>query len=193
MTSRRTGSGRGFYTLWWTVLCVSILVSVQAFAASKHKLTNNTVIAKSLGAGALKPEGVRIAIELVPEERRNSQSLAARIEKLPAGKSLYLVFKNLQTTKQPGELYHVYLNLKEGEKPAETERPAGMLNFYNFGGNAPREPRSDVFFSFDVTEALKKLAANKQLSEPLTLTIIPAQPPAEGVVPTVGQIELVEQ
>jgi hypothetical protein len=154
-------------------------------------LTNNTVIAKSLGAAALKPEGVRVAVELVPEERRKSQSLAARIEKLPEGKCLYLVFKNLQTAKQPGELYHVYLNLKEGEKPGEADHPVAMLNFYNFGGNAPRG--SDMFFSFDVTEALKKLAAGNQLSEGLTLTIIPAQPPAEGVVPTVGQIELVEQ
>ena len=192
MTSRRAESGRGFYTLWWTVLCVSILVSVQAFAASKSKLTNNTVIAKSLGAAALKPEGVRIAVELVPEERRTSQSLQARIAKLAPGKRLYLVFKNLHTTKQPDELYHVYLNLEEGKKPSETDRPAGMLNFYNFGGNAPR-PGSDMFFSFDVTEALKKLAAGNQLSEPLTLTIIPAQPPSEGAVPTVGQIELVEQ
>lgn len=191
MTSRRAESGRRFYTLWWTVLCVSILVSIQAFAASKPKLTNNTVIAKSLGAAALKPEGVRVAVELVPEERRKSQSLAARIEKLPAGKCLYLVFKNLQTAKQPGELYHVYLNLKEGEKPGEADHPVAMLNFYNFGGNAPRG--SDMFFSFDVTEALKKLAAGNQLSEGLTLTIIPAQPPAQGVVPTVGQIELVEQ
>lgn len=191
MTLRRAESDRGFYTLWFAVLCVSILGTVQAFAANKRKLTNNTVIAKSLGAAALKPEGVRIAVELVPEERRKSQSLAARIAKLPQGKSLYLVFKNLQTTKQPDELYHVYLNLEEGKKPGEGDRPAGVLNFYNFGVNAPRG--SDMFFSFDVTEALKKLAAANQLCEPLTLTIIPAQPPAEGVVPTVGQIELVEQ
>jgi hypothetical protein len=131
MTLRRAESGRGFQTLWWTVLCVSILFSVQVLAANKYKLANNTVIAKSLGAAALKPEGVRVPVELVPEERRKSQSLAARIAKLPPGKSLYLVFKNLQTA--------------------------------------------------------------KQLSEPLTLTIIPAEPPAEGVVPTVGQIALVEQ
>jgi hypothetical protein len=191
MTSRRAESGRRFYTLSWTVLCVSILVTVQAFAASKHKLTGNTVIAKSLGAVTLKPEGVRVVVELVPEERRKSESLAARIANVPQGKSLYLVFKNLQTTKQPGELYHVYLNLKEDEKPGASDRPAGVLNFYNFVGNAPRG--SDQFFSFDVTEALQKLAAAKQLSEPLTVTIIPAQPPAEDIVPTIGQIELVEQ
>jgi hypothetical protein len=191
MTSRRAESGRRFYTLSWTVLCVSILVTVQAFAASKHKLTGNTVIAKSLGAVTLKPEGVRVVVELVPEERRKSESLAARIANVPQGKSLYLVFKNLQTTKQPGELYHVYLNLKEDEKPGASDRPAGVLNFYNFAGNAPRG--SDQFFSFDVTEALQKLAAAKQLSEPLTVTIIPAQRPAEDIVPTIGQIELVEQ
>ncbi len=192
MTSRRAESGRSFYTLWWTVLCVSILVSVQVFAASKNQLTNNTVIARSAGGAALKPEGVRVAVELVPEERRNNQSLAARIAKVSPGKSLYLVFKNLQTTQQPDELYHVYLNLEEGKKPGEADRPIGMLNFYNFGGGQ-REPRSDAFFSFNVTEALKKLAAANQLSDSLTLTIISAQPPTEGAVPTVGQIELVEQ
>jgi hypothetical protein len=40
---------------------------------------------------------------------------------------------------------------------------------------------------------LRKLSAEKQLTQSLTLTIIPAEPPAAGAVPTIGQIELVEQ
>ncbi|HVI70445.1 MAG TPA: hypothetical protein VM656_03040, partial [Pyrinomonadaceae bacterium] len=161
------------------------LLSVQVSSA---KSTNATVIAKSSAAAALKPEGVRVSIELVADERRNNQSLASRIAKVPSGKSLYLVFKNLNTPKQPEELYNVYINLEEGKTPTAADTPAGTINFYNFAQKA----RSDAFFSFDVTEALKKLAAEKRLSN-LVITIVPAAPPADGVVPTIGQIELVEQ
>jgi hypothetical protein len=169
------------------ILCLFVLASTQIFATGKTKVKDGTVIAKSTGVVVLKPEGVRVAVELVPEER--SQSLSAHIAKLAPGKCLYLVFRNLQTDKQPGELYHVYLNIESGKTPNKSEQPAGVLNFYN----ARKEPRADFFFSFDVTEALRKLSAEKQLTEALTLTIIPTEPPVAGAVPTIGQIELVEQ
>ena len=187
LTAKRTE--RCFYKLSAVILCLFVLASAQIFATGKTKLKNGTVIAKTTGAVTLKPEGVRVAIELVPEERQKSPSLSARIAKLAPGKSFYLVFKNLQTDEQPGELYHVYLNVEPGKTPNTSDQPAGILNFYN----ARKEPRADVFFSFDVTEALRKLSAEKQLAESLTLTIIPAEPPAAGAVPTIGQIELVEQ
>lgn len=179
LTAKRTG--HRFYKLSALILCLFVL------ASGKTNVKDGTVIAKSSGAVVLKPEGVRVTVELVPEERR--QSLSARIAKLAPGKSLYLVFRNLRTEKQPGELYHVYLNVEPGKTPNKSERPAGVINFYN----ARKEPRADFFFSFDVTDALKKLSVEKQLTEPLTLTIVPAEPPAAGVLPTIGQIELVEQ
>ena len=181
LTAKR--AERRFYRLSAVILCLFVLAS----AHGKTQLKNGTVIAKTTGAVTLKPEGTRVAVELVPGEK--GQSLSARIAKLAPGKSLYLVFKNLQTDNQPGELYHVYLNVEPGKTPNTSEQPAGVLNFFN----ARKDPRADVFFSFDVTEALRKLSAEKQLPESLTLTIIPAEPPAAGAVPTIGQIELVEQ
>src|SRR5215510_6928447 len=97
-----------FYKLSAVILCLFVLASTQIFATGKTKLKDGTVIAKTTGAVMLKPEGVRVAVELVPAERR--QSLSARIAQLASGKCLYLVFKNLQTEQQPGELYLVYLN-----------------------------------------------------------------------------------
>lgn len=165
-----------------------VLLALVSVPVSSAKSTNGTVIAKSPGVAALKPEGVRVSIELVADQRRNNQSLASRIAKVPSGKSLYLVFRNLNTAKQPEELYNVYINLEEGKTPTPADTPAGTINFYNFA----RKSGSDAFFSFDVTEALKKLVAEKRLSD-LVITIVPAAPPADAVVPTIGQIELVEQ
>ena len=185
LTAKRTE--HRLYKLSAAILCLFVLAGTQIFATGKTKLKDGTVIAKTTGAIRLNPEGVRVAVQLVPAERR--QALSARIAQLASGKSLYLVFKNLQTEQQPGELYHVYLNVEPGKTPNKSEQPAGVLNFYN----ARKEPRADVFFSFDVTDALRKLSAEKQLTDSLTLTIIPAEPPAAGAVPTIGQIELVEQ
>ena len=170
------------------VYIIALVIALVSVQVSSAKSTNATVIAKSSVAAALKPEGVRVSIELVADERRNNQSLASRIAKVPSGKSLYLVFRDLNTPKQPEELYNVYINLEEGKTPTAADTPAGTINFYNFA----RKASADAFFSFDVTEALKKLVAEKRLSD-LVITIVPAAPPAEGVVPTIGQIELVEQ
>jgi hypothetical protein len=187
LTAKRTE--RSFYKLSAVILCLFVLVSAPIFAAGKTTLKNGTVIAKSTGAVTLKPKGVRVSVDLVPEERQKNRSLSARIAKLSPGKSFYLVFKNLQTDKQPGELYNVYLNVEPDKTPNTSEQPDAVLNFYN----ARKEPRTDLFFSFDVTEVLQKLSSERQLAESLTLTIIPAEPPAAGAVPTIGQIELVEQ
>ena len=177
------------YKISSIALCLFILAGVQVVAAGKRKLTNSTVIAKSSGPVALKAEGVRVPLELV----RKNQSLSARIANLAAGKSVYVVFKNLHTSKQPGTLYNVYVNLEEGKTPTTADTSVGTLNFYNFGGSEQQKTKPDAFFSFNVTETLKKLTAAKQLTEPLILTIIPVESPAEGIVPTVGQIELIEQ
>ena len=190
MISKTNTVKRSGHRLPLFVLAVFVLLSVQASATHKSKLQNSTVIAKSAGKAVLKPEGVRVPVELVAAERRLNQTLSARIAKLSPGKSLYLIFKHLQATKQPGELYNVYLNLEEGRKPGKDDRPIGILNFYN-ARKTTSSP--DQFFSFDVTEALKNLAAQQQLSETLTVTIIPLAAPEPGAVPTVGQIELVEQ
>lgn len=193
MTSRRAASGNGFYTIWCVALCLFVLASVPVLATSRRQLTDSTVIAKSTGAAALKPEGVRVPLELVPAERRNNQSLAARIAKLPIDKSFYLVFRNLSTAEQPGEIYHVYINLPEGKTPTRADTPVGVINFYNFGPEWQGKDRPDVYFSFDVTQLLRNLVDEKRLAEPLMITIVPAERPAKNVTPTVGQIELVEQ
>ena len=184
MFSRRAASVKRFYTGWCIALCLFAVVGIQVSAANKRK-ANTTVIAKSAAAVTLKPEGVRVALEGV----RKNESLSARLARVPAGKSLYLVLKDLQTDKQPGQLYHVYLNLEEGKKPSSPETAVGTLNFYAF----ERKPTADRFFSFDVTEVLNRLVAERRLSEPLTVTIIPDGPSEEGAIPTIGQVELVEQ
>ena len=181
MFSTRATAVKRFFGI---ALSLFVLVGVQVSAANKRKASNHTVIAKTAGAVTIKSDGVRVSLEPV----RKNQSLATRIARVPAGKNIYLVLKNIQTNKQPGELYHVYLNLEEGKK-ATPEAAVGTLNFFNF----ERKPSPDSFFSFNVTEALKKLAADRQLSERLTITIIPDGTPEEGAIPTIGQIELVEQ
>jgi len=188
MFSRTAALGKRFYTIWFIGLCLFVPAGIQGLAASKQKLNTATVIAKSLGAVALKREGARIPLELV----RKNQPLSDRIGKRAAGKSFYLVLKNIRSLKQPDAVYQVYLNLEEGKKPTD-ETPVGVLNFYNFGGSWEGKTRTDVFFSFDVTEAMNKLRSDKRLSEPLTVTMIPGESPAEDAAATIGQIELVEQ
>jgi hypothetical protein len=154
------------------------------------KTIDNKVILKSRGQTVLKPGGVRVALEPATGENRKV-SLPARIGKLRNNRRLYLVFKDLHANNPPDVIYQVYLNLPKDKGDANHESHAvGTLNFYasQYGASRP-----DFFFSYDVTDTLKNLLARKQLSEPLIVTILPADQPAGGSVPTIGQIQLIEQ
>lgn len=153
------------------------------------KTIDNKVILKSRGQTALKPEGVRVALEPATGENRKG-SLVARIGKLRNNRRLYLVFKDLHANNPPDVIYQVYLNLPKDKSDANQNHAVGTLNFYasQYGASRP-----DFFFSYDVTDTLKNLLTRKQLSEPLIVTIIPAGQPVKGSVPTIGQIQLIEQ
>jgi hypothetical protein len=153
------------------------------------KSIDSKMVARSRGPIALKPEGVRVALEPATGEARKS-SLATRIGKLRNNRRLYLVIKDLHAENPPDVIYQVYLNLPKDKKTSTETRAIGSVNFYASQYGAPR---SDFFFSYDVTDTLKNLLARKLLNEPLIVTIIPAGEPAGDSVPTVGQIQLIEQ
>jgi hypothetical protein len=151
---------------------------------------DSKIIAKARGPVALKPEGVRVALEPATSEARKI-SLAAQIAKLRNNRRLYLVIRDLRAENPPESIYQVYLNLPSDNKiDRDKTNSVGSINFYASQSGATR---SDFFFSYDITDTLKTLLAQKLLTEPLTVTIIPAGEPAVGSVPTVGQIQLIEQ
>lgn len=180
-------------------LALLVMLSAQTIPGrtvpSKHsadgrKTVDSKIIAKAQGPVALKPEGVSVALELTTGAARRI-SLAAQIGKLRSNRRLYLVIRDLHAENPPESIYQVYLNLPRDNKiDRDKTQSIGSINFYaaQYGSS-----RSDFFFSYDVTETLKSLLARKLLTEPLTVTIIPAGDPAVGSVPTVGQIQLIEQ
>jgi hypothetical protein len=180
-------------------LVLVVTMSAQAAAGhvfpSRHihrgrKTVDSKIIAKTRGPVALKPEGVSVALE-PPASGPRRISLAAQVGKLRNNRRLYLVIRDLHAEHPPESIYHVYLNLPRDKKIGEDRTDSvGSINFYASQSGASR---SDFFFSYDVTETLKNLLAKKLLIEPLTVTIIPAGEPTVGSVPTVGQIQLIEQ
>ena len=179
---------------------VALLVTIAHTApgrtlSSRHrrdgrKTVDSKIIAKARGPVALKPEGVSVALE-APMTGPRKVSLAAQIGKLRNNRRLYLVIRDLRAENPPESVYQVYLNLpKDNKIDRDKTQSIGSINFY---ASQDGSSRSDFFFSYDVTNTLKTLLARKLLIEPLTVTIIPAGEPSVGSVPTVGQIQLVEQ
>lgn len=106
-----------------------------------------------------------------------------------AGKRLFLVLRGLEAKTPPGVLYHLYLDLPEGVRPAKDDpRHIGSVNFFN-AGYGPK----DAFRSFDVTDLTRTLAAKRLLTAQTTVTILPLRAPEAGASPVIGRIELIEQ
>ena len=116
-------------------------------------------------------------------------------------KHTYLVLKDLHTWSQPEVLYHVYLTAAGGQSKLSQQSYVGAINFFDaefhdHGNGAMDMAIGENFFSFDVTELLKRIARSGNAAnarDALTVTFVPGGKPAPGGKPLVSTIELVRQ
>ena len=136
--------------------------------------------------------GGPVSVTLSPGSALQGTTLASRLGALAPGDRIYLVLGDLAAQRQPGVLYHVFVDLPADSAAEEGDpRYVGAVNFYSArpGGSA------SVFRSFDVTNLLRGLQERGLLSEQTKVTIIPSR---GGTVntdarPVIGRIELVVQ
>ncbi|HEY1142120.1 MAG TPA: tyrosinase family protein [Lysobacter sp.] len=116
------------------------------------------------------------------------------------GKRLYLVLKNLHVWKQPEVLYHVYLRPGRGAGAPAASGYVGTINFFDaefhdHGHGAMGDALGENFYSFDVTDVLKKLARSgtQDARKSLQVIFVPGGKPTAGAEPLVATIELRRQ
>jgi tyrosinase len=119
------------------------------------------------------------------------ETLASRTVLLRQGRRLYLLIRGLRVDADPGVIYNVYLDLPARAKPvANDRRHIGIINFY---GVPPGSSPDRVFFSFDITEAVRTLRSRKSLPDTTTVTFYPGGQAASGASVTVARLEITEE
>ncbi|HEX9944561.1 MAG TPA: hypothetical protein VGG03_21325 [Thermoanaerobaculia bacterium] len=139
-----------------------------------------------------------IELETLPVRVPLSGNVGEALASLGPNERLYLILQDLRAHEQPGALYHLYLDLPPGAKPAQNDsRYIGTFNFYNAipigDGDAPRTFKSPRPFSYDVSKAVRTLRDRGMLSDRPTVTIVAGGTPAPGARPVIGRIELAVQ
>lgn len=156
------------------------------------------VTAKSGIALGAKP--VRVQLEAVADGRSEAVPLTRTLEAAP-DQRVFLVLSQLQAQAQPEVLYHVYLELPE---KASTDKGAeyhvGTITFFDAlkldhgdDKHAAHGTGEDKFYSFDVTDLVRRLGSSKSLSDKPAVTIAPVGEPVSAARPVVGTIELQQQ
>ena len=147
------------------------------------------LISRTAGPIVLGADPVRISLSPTDTD---GKGLAARLDKLESGKSIYLVLKDLSTVEQPGVLYHVYLDLPATAAPEKNDpHYVDSISFFDAGG-AKRADGSSLR-SFDIASVARTLKARKLLTDQTSITIVPGGAPAAEAKPTIGRIEVIEQ
>ena len=115
-----------------------------------------------------------------------------------ADERTYLVLKDLHAWAQPEVLYHVYLTAGRGA--VGPDNYVGSINFFDaefhdHGGGRLDEALGENFFSFDVTDILRKVArrGHRDARDALQVTFVPGGRPRADARPLVATIELVRQ
>ncbi len=129
-----------------------------------------------------------------------SQNAVLGLDANQLGKRTYLVIKDLHTWSQPEVLYHVYLTPAGGQPKLTRQAYAGNINFFDaefhdHGHGAMGAAIGENFYSFDVTDILKRIAlsGNPNARDALFVTFVPGGKPTPGGKPIVSTIELVRQ
>jgi hypothetical protein len=140
---------------------------------------------------------VRVRLLPVAGSRR-TQVLG--LDPAQSGKRTYVVLRDLHTWKQPEVLYDLYLTPAGPTARLGRDNYVGTINFFDaefhdHGHGRMADVLGDNFFSFDVTEILRKIgrSGNPGAGNTLTITFVPAGDPTPGARPLVATIELVRQ
>jgi tyrosinase len=106
----------------------------------------------------------------------------------------YVVVQGLNSDRQPGVLYNLYLNLPDATSDAtNAAHLIGSINFFgamSHGLGADAHAMSSKFISFDITPLVQRLGA-QAVSGDLHVTIAPAGAPQGEAQPTLASLKIV--
>jgi len=161
--------------------------------AQNMQSPNETVLAAS--ANAIELTAAPVRVKLVSGKSDSNKPLGRILQSLPASRSLYLELTGLQAVKQPGTLFHLYLDLPEDVAPKPGNAwHIGSINFYNAvpGPDAPKDkPESPT--TIDIADVLRKLRSSQKLTSDSTITIMATHPPEAGSKPMIGHLAIIEK
>jgi hypothetical protein len=136
-------------------------------------------------------QGPRV-VRLLPVCRSSGEDagILQRVASSPPSRRFLLVVEDLRAGAQPGVLFDVELAPASSRRTAMPEQGAlvGTLNF--FAAQRPGVVARPRMVSYDVTAALRAMAASGRRSDALALTIRPATPPAPDADAAIGRIAL---
>jgi hypothetical protein len=108
---------------------------------------------------------------------------------------VYLLLKGVRAAKQPGVLFHLFLDAPPGPPPGDNDpRQLAVLNFFNVvppTGLPIRNAGRDI--SYDITQRLQLMKDNDLLTERTTVTIISTGQFPRDAYPMLRRIEIAEQ
>jgi hypothetical protein len=158
--------------------------------AQSMESPKETVLAASPRAIELTSTPVRVTLVSGNDTNKN---LGQILQSLPASRGLYLELTGLQAIKQPGTLFHLYLDLPENVAPNPTNAwHIGSINFYNAvpGPDAPKNmPASPT--TIDIDGVLRNLSSTQKLTPDSTITIVATHAPEAGSKPMIGHMAII--
>lgn len=169
-------------------VCSGMLASKRAQSMQSSK---ETVLAAS--ARAIELTATPVRVKLVSGKSDANTNLGQILQSLSPSRSLYLELDGLQAVKQPGTLFHLYLDLPQhvAPKPGNAWH-IGSINFYNAvpGPDAPKDKPS-LPTTIDIAGVLRNLRSSQKLTADSTITIMATHPPEAGSKPMIGHMAII--
>jgi len=141
----------------------------------------------------LSSQPVSVNLQAPPSTAAGLQDLVQMVRNLGPTRRLYLVIRDLRTDAEPGAIFNIFLELPEGG--TDESHKVGSIHFFDAVGRHATSAAmaQQKFFSFDITDLAKQLAADGRLTTTPRLTIAPSNEFEGNAQPVIGEITLIEQ
>ena len=166
-----------------------------------HKLVVGTTVDRigaSTGMAELGATATNVTVRPISAAKAAGSTVLGLAAPTSSQRS-YLVLKNLHTWKQPEVLYHVYLSPSRGGG-LNKNNYVGAINFFDAefhdhgGGSKLDAALGENFFSFDVTELLRRYERSGAVSrDALQVTFVPGGKARADAGAMVATVEIVRQ
>jgi hypothetical protein len=172
----------------WFFVCSGVIA-----AASAQRMQSSKTTTLSASAHAVQLTAKPVRVKLVPGKKAGNTSPDETLQSLPDSRGVYLELTGLSAVKQPGTLFHLYLDLPEDVEPKPGNAwHIGSINFYNAVPvpDAPKN-KSALPITLDLTAVVRNLRSAQKLTPGSTITVMATRPPEAGSKAAIGHMALI--
>jgi hypothetical protein len=168
----------------WQKFALIACVIFTLIAGLAVTVASSPIAVSSVKDIRLSHQPMRILMSRSASNDRETALWSDLLSRARRGGSIHLVVEGIASKSPPGTRYNVYLGLPSGATGGGPSDPhyVGTIGFFDAVDGLAKEAR------FNITDRLRRLTADGNAQDEVSITLAPVGPPVSGADPKIGRL-----